>query len=354
MFLFRSFSYHLLFFIIFHIRSILLLINFRQGQADDVKRQSITKAYALLLALTVAALGIMTAVQGIREERVPTVETVTVKRKDMKETVVCTGTVGTAGGTEVFASVPCVAGDVAVSVGDRVEKGEVLLTVDRASTLAMAVSAGIGEAAQSGAQALLPEAIVAPCTGIVSAVGAVKGDTITTATPCVVLSENGGIVIDAVVRENVLSSIAVGQAVTVSGVAFDKKAYHGRLTAIASSARTRVSGTSTETVVDAVVTLDEGEADASLLLGLTAKVTVTVAVYADVVTVPYECLTQEDGQTAVYCIQGETAVKRAVETGKEFATGVEIVTGLQGDERIVKAPEQLKGAAVRVRTEGAA
>ncbi len=320
-----------------------------RNEAGDVKTKRWVRAYAILLVVTAATVGSFMGVRAVREANIPTVQAVTLSRQTVTETALCTGTVATAGGVEVFASVPCVAGDVRVAVGDRVNAGDVLVTVDRASTLAMAVSAGVSGAQQSAAAALLPEVITAPCAGVVSAVGASKGETLSATAPCVVLSENDGIVIDAVVRENVLSRVAVGQTVTVSGVAFDKKTYRGQITSLASSARTRVSGTTTETVVDAVVTLDEGECDPSLLIGLTAKVTVVVAEHEDVLLLPYDCLMQrDDGQAMVYCLKGDTAVACAVTVGREYAEGVEVLGGLDEQAVVVCQPEQFDGAAVRV------
>lgn len=317
------------------------------------KRQS-TKAYTLLILLTVLAIGGLLTARVARERAVPTVETAVVTRRDVKETVLCTGTVGAADGVQVYVNVPCVAGEIAVEVGDRVEAGDVLLTVDRTSTLALAVSTGMTGVSEEAA-ALLPDAVTAPCAGVVSAVAAKTGDTLNTTAPCIVLSENGNVVINVVVRESVLPSIDVGQEVTVSGVAFDRATYRGHITAIAATARTRVSGTATETVVDAVVTLDEGEADASLLIGLSAKVRVTVAVRTDVLLLPYDCITQnEAGETVVYRLDGDTATACVVKTGKELTAGVEILGGLSEGDVLVITPETLSGEVLRVKTEATA
>lgn len=317
-----------------------------------MKKRHRIKAYTWLIVLTVTAIGGMLTMKAMWEKAVPTVQTAVIARQDVRETVVCTGTVGSAGGVEVYATVPCVAGEIAVDVGDRVKKGDVLVTVDRASTLALAVSAGVSGEQSDAAAILLPETITAPCDGIVSAIGAGAGETLGTSTPCVVLSESGGVVINAVVRESTLPSVALGQQVTVSGVAFDKKSYHGRITDIASTARSRVNGTTTETVVDAVVTLDEGEIDESLLIGLSAKVTVIVEERQDVLVLPYDCLTCDDaGRTVAYRLEGDTAVACFVRTGAERSVGMEILDGLSEGDVVVRDPETLRGDAVRVKTE---
>lgn len=311
------------------------------------------RTYACLFALTALLIAGLVTARILRERAVPLVETTVLEQQDIKETVVCTGTVGAADGVEVYTTVPCIAGDVAVEVGDRVQAGDVLLTVDRASTLSMAVSAGLA-GVTGDAASLLPEVITAPCAGVVSAVSATAGDTLDTATPCVVLSENGGVVINIAVRESVLPQLRIGQEVTVSGVAFEKKSYRGVVTAIASSARVRVNGTTTETVVDAVVELAQGEVDDSLLIGLSAKATVIVSRRADVLLLPYDCITQNDeGQAVAYRLEGDTAVACIVKTGDELAQGVVVREGLSAGDVVVKVPEQLDGKRVRVKAEAA-
>lgn len=305
-----------------------------------------------LLLLTALAVSGMLFYDVATEQAVLTVETVTISRQTVNETVICAGTVTAADGVEVYPSVPCVAGEIAVEVGDRVKEGDVLLTVDRTATLAMAVGAGMTEAQSVMASAALPETVTAPSAGTVSAIGAVSGAMLGTDTPCVILSEGDGICISVAVRESLLPRVTVGQKVAVSGVAFTKGIYTGTVREIASSARTRVNGTTSETVVDAVVALDEGQADASLLLGLSAKAVITVATREDVLTVPYDCLAQDDsGECYVYRVKHEVAQRVYVTIEEELSGGAVITAGIDSGDVLVREPEQLEGECVKVKTE---
>ncbi len=318
------------------------------------KQQKQRARWIWLTTFTAVALIAMLVVQTRAYSSLPTVTTVVVQPTTVKETVVCGGNVRVAQGIEVIAPVPCVAGDVAVAVGDRVEKGDILLRIDRAATLAAAMSAGASEAQLSTASAALPEAVVAPQAGVVSAVNAAAGEIVSNESPCVVLSEGGAVEIALAVRESMLPQLAVGQAVTVSGVAFAQESYNGTLSYIADSARSRVSGTTTETVVDAVVTLPVSQIDESLLPGLTAKAAVVTAVRDNVIVVPYEAVISDETGEAVYCEQNGVAFRRAVTVGKELAQGVEIVGGLQAGERVVTDAAALDGLWIAVDTKGAA
>ncbi len=310
------------------------------------------RGIGFLLLLTAVAVGGMLFYDARSEQAVPTVETVTVSRQTVKETVVCAGTITATDGVEVYAAMPCVAGEIAVQVGDRVGEGDVLLAVDRTATLAMAVGAGMSEAQSVMASAALPVTITAPAAGVVSAVSAVRGELLGTDTPCVVLSQGDGVSVSVAVRENLLPRVAVGQEVAVSGVAFDKTVYTGTISRIASSARSRVSGTNAETVVDAVVTFDDGQIDESLLIGLSAKAAVTVATKENVLLVPYDCLAQdENGAMYVYRVRNGIAQRVAVVLGEELPEGVVAVSGAEDGDRLVRGPERLSGERVAVKTE---
>lgn len=317
------------------------------------KRRAGRRGIGVVLLLTVTAIGGMLFYDAVRQAAVPTVETIVLSRQTVSESVICAGTVTAGEDTQVYVSVPCVAGEIAVEVGDRVEKGDVLLTVDRAATLAMAVGAGLSEEQSVMASTALPQVVTAPAEGVVSAVGAVSGAMLTTESPCVVLSEGDGVAIAVEIRESLLPRVTVGQTVAVSGVAFDKEVYKGTVTEIASTARTRLSGTSGETVVDAVVTLDEGEADDSLLLGLSAKASITVATQENVLLIPYECLTQDDsGVLYVYCVRGNTAQKVAVSAVKELPQGIVAQSALSEGDSLAVSPSMLDGERITVKTEG--
>ena len=312
------------------------------------------RKFGWMLLLTAMAVGGILFYDTATANNAVTVETVTLTRQTVRETVICSGTVTAANGVDVYAPMPCVAGSVEVEVGDRVEQGDVLLTVDRTATLAMAVNAGVSQGQTVAASASLPETVTAPVSGVVSAVSAVSGDVLSSDAPCMVLSEGDGVQVAVTVRESALPRIAVGQEVAVSGVAFDRASYKGYISEIASSARSRVGSTGNETVVDAVVRLADGEADESLLLGLTAKAAVTVATRENALLVPYECLAQDDDGNDYVCrVQDGTARRVTVTVCKELPEGALVEETLDGGDVLVLAPETLEGDGIAVCTEGA-
>lgn len=308
--------------------------------------RNIRKRTAAVLILTAAAIGGMLLHREDVRAKTPILQTVTVSKTTVVNTAVCTGTVQACEGTDVCVTVPCVAGEVMVAAGDAVQKGDVLMTVDAASTMAMALGAGLTDAAL--ASAALPQTVTAPDDGVVSAVNAKAGELLDPSSPCVVLSQGGGVQIDIVIRESAVPKIAVGQTVSVSGVAFEKEEYRGIVTYIADAARSRVSGTSSETVLDAVVSLSPEDIDGSLLVGLSAKATVTVGERGSVLLVPYEAVTE---QGSVYVVTGGTVERRDVTLGEETAQGVEILEGVKEGDAVVADAAGLDRERYTVKTE---
>lgn len=317
-------------------------------------RRGMRKRTMFVLLLTAAAIGGMLLYRAHIRAQTLTLQTVTVTKTTVVNTAVCTGTVQACEGVEVCVSVPCVAGEIAIEAGDTVRKGDVLLTVDAASTMAMALGAGVvsGADAALGTSAL-PQTVTAPCDGVVGTVNARTGELLDPSSPFAVLSQGGGVQIDIVIRESAVPKIAVGQEVAVSGVAFEKDAYRGVVTYIADSARSRVSGTSSETVLDAVVSLFPSEIDDSLLVGLSAKAAVTVGERENVLLVPYEAVTQSGNDAFVYTVQNGAVYRAAVTLGEETAEGVEILDGVHEGDTVVRDVTGLDCERYVVKTEAA-
>ena len=248
---------------------------------------------------------------------------------------------------DVFVQWPCVAGDVSVSVGQRVKKGDVLFRVDGEAT--MAAVSGWSEAV-SGELQEGDLNVYAPIDGIVTQLNVKQGDVTDHQKPCAVIAPREDVCIAVAIREKHLRDVKVGQRVEVSGVGFAKESYGGVLSAIADSAHQQYIGSVSETVVDAVVRLDEGQSDKSLRVGLGATATVTVDTVENALLIPYECIAQHDnGEEYIYVLEDDgKAHRRAVVPTAEYANGALVVSGVSAGERLVLSPEELDGECVAV------
>lgn len=307
------------------------------------------KKYLILMITTITAI---VAIVGIRMATTPretAVSLVTVTAADVRKTVKCNGKVQAADSEEVFVSAPCIAGDVYVREGQRVKRGDTLFAVDAEATQQVLAQLG---GSVSGTIANT-ETVTAPVSGVIASLNVKSGTVTDTKTPCAVITADDGVCIAVSIREKYVSRIALGQTAEVTGVAFDKEVYHGTVTQIAEKAHQSYAGTVSETVVDAVIRLNEDETDDSLRAGLNARATVVTEVMENVLLVPYDCIAQnEEGDEYVYVYNDDGTAARQMPTfGEECADGVLVVSGLSSGVRLVQDPERLFGDSAAVRVE---
>ncbi len=306
------------------------------------------KRYVILVVLTLFCIGAIVGVRQLTAPKATPVEWYTVEGQTVKETVECTGKVELADSEEVFFEYPCVAGEVFVKKGQVVAAGDPLFAVDADAT--QAVLSSMGTALPDGIQNMTAHTVVAPVGGVVSQVNVQQGQITDHQKPCAVIAPDGGIQIAAAVREKYLQKVKVGQTVEIHGVGFQKPTYYGRVVSLSDTAHQQYVGTVSETVVDAVIAFDEGQADESLRVGLGATAVVIVDTVENGLLIPYSCIRQnEKGEEYVYVYDNNgQAVRTVLRDTKEYAAGVLVVSGISPGDRLVQDPDGLSEPRERV------
>lgn len=310
------------------------------------------------------------------------VETIILQQVSEENTVTCTGKVENSKQKKVYVNQGAVAQEIYVEEGQRIEKGDVLMSVkvpveqepqeDSASSDAIDVDAlsnlyglnanqsqqlqqyldnssqvsGKEEKESLPAQSTFQEELVqvtAPISGVISAVN-VKDQEAIGSQPAAVISESAGLQVNLSVNESQISSIAVGQKAEITGVGFRGKRYTGTVSKISNIAQQVVSATGQKTIVTVIVKVDSDNKESLEWIknGFTAKCKIITSVDKDRIVVPYEAvLADENGKEYVYRVLENRAVKTYITTGKEFENGFEVVKGLSKGEEIVRSPEQV-------------
>lgn len=304
----------------------------------------------LALATGLAVAGIFGIKTWTKQEPV-TVSLITVEPQTVQQTVRCVGKVQASDSRAVYVEIPCVAKEVYVKEGQTVRKGDPLFSVDAEATReALSQLAG---SLPSDETDIKQTKVTAPVSGVVSSIRVRAGEITDHTQPCATIASGGGMEIAVAIRERHLPKVQLGQKVIVTGVAFSKKEYSGTVAEISSTAHQDYIGAVSETVVDALVSLDEGMTDSSLRAGLNAEALIITETHENVLLIPYDCITQNDkGEECVYVYQGDGTVRRqSIEAAAEYADGVLVVSGISAGERVVQAPETLSGTRVNVRVE---
>ena len=292
----------------------------------------VKKWWILLLILLVVAVGVGWWMS--RPEQPPTVKTTVLTPTQVEHTVSCNGVVEAVDGVGVFAPVSCRIREVKVTVGQRVNKGDVIAVIDKDATLSET-----GDIATQVALAAMEEELVATEDGIVIEVSAEVGKTLKCGTPCAVLVRPEDLRVRIAIREKDLRTLREGMQVRISGDGLEKSSYSGVLTEISCTASTNSSAT----VVAGVVTPDMGVADTSFRLGLTAKATVITSVTENGYLVPYEAVLADENGSYFYLLQdGRTHIYR-VEAAKQVARGWLLTDETLADASVVLEPEKVAG-----------
>ena len=128
--------------------------------------------------------------------------------------------------------------------------------------------------------------------------------------------------------KNDLEKLEKGQKATIK---VGGREYNGVVSEISRIASTNASG-----AVAVDVDLHIENPDDSLILGTEAKSTIQTAEKKDIVLVPMVCLNYSSDSTFVYIVKDNKLVKSVVETGISDDEMIEIISGVEDGDEIVK------------------
>ena len=302
------------------------------------------KKYVWLIGVT-AVIAVFILWSNRREEP-PVAETYTVTATQAERTVKCTGVIAASEYRAVLPPAACVVGKVRVKEGDTVKAGDVLFTVDLEATQALLVSSGKLSTALYTRLEEVKE-ITAPLNGVVTSLSLVEGSPVDAAKACAVIAGTDHLQVALQVPESKLNDVWVGQTAKVQGDGFKKDAYTGTVTFLSAAAG---SASNRGILMDATVALNESELDASLRLGLSARVHLLAETYEEARVLPYGCLQKDDEGEFVLVVNEGVTEKRRVTVKAELTEGAVIGEGIAVGERLIRNAENFTpGQAVTVK-----
>lgn len=277
--------------------------------------------------------------------------------------------------TQVYLEAPVIAQEVPVRVGDRVQKNDVLVSVDTHLTQSV-LSHGITvqpqkeqipnpdltglsslydipsdlldsyqeELAQTFSLATneeavaIPDRILSPMDGIITDLQIQSGVLTQAGGAIVTIGDDQDYQVLAEVNEADIGDVQVGDRAEITGSGFAGRTYEGVVTQIYPSAKKSGVGTNAQTVVE--VLIEVLEPDVYLKDGFTAQAQIYTSPERTLLTLPYQAIKQDDNnQEYVYTYQNGTAVRQDIETGEEFTWVVEVTEGLTANDVVLLLPE---------------
>ncbi len=175
--------------------------------------------------------------------------------------------------------------------------------------------------------------ITAPFTGSITRVLAKVGDQASLGKMAFQIDDLTRLLVDVSVSEVDINRVRVGQEVSLSFDAILDKLYEGEVVEVS-----RV-GSSTQGIVDFIVTVELNDPDEQVKPGMTAAVNMVVNKLQDVLQVPNRAVRLVDGNRVVYILKDDQLVPVEIELGASSDLMSEVLSGeLQLGDLIVLNP----------------
>ncbi len=284
---------------------------------------------AVALGLLLASCGNIPGKKGetAEQEQVDkrfNIKTSLVTRQELSSYIVLSGDVEATGTIDVY---PNAAGKIIslpVSLGDYVRKDQVIGQIDPSMP-------GMNYASSP---------IKAPISGTITAVNMEMGQTVSQQMAVATIGQLDELEITTQVPERFINQVEKGQKAIVSSSASDRT-FEARVTELSP-----VVNQSSRTM--AVKLKMDG--NSFVRAGMFVSIRLITSTSSNALTIPENALIVRNEDRFVFLIDGETAVKTSVTTGKESSGFIEILSGLsEGDEIATEGKTLLSdGSKVRI------
>jgi len=227
--------------------------------------------------------------------------------------------IGTISGKDEAVVYPKVSGKIIEKVkdeGSQVNKGDVILYVDRDE---------VGLKFEKAP-------VESPLTGIVGRIYVDKGENVSPEKAVAYVTDMSGVKVELSIPEVYLPNLRLGQAASIKIDAFPEKKYSGRIV--------KISPVLDIDTRSAPIEIDIEDAAHELQSGMFAKVSLIIEERKNVPVVVKEAVIGRDPETFVYIIENNKAILRKVKIGLRQGQLCEISEGLKEGEKVVVMGQQ--------------
>jgi len=314
-----------------------------------------------LLFFTAAALFLMVWLRA-QEPKPEALRCIAPTITDARDTLKSQGVLAPRSSTSVVTTRSAAAERVLVAQGDTVTAGQLLAVLrpmegreDPAAAIYQLLSGldfgtlyqnAAGSVSCQGSVEEAPIFLFSPSAGIILESNLTEGSSIAAYGTCFVVADTTEMKITAQVTEETIRYLRTGLSCSISVDALGINGLTGTLSSIAPYASQTVSLLEQAPVIrtDVSVSIDD---PTGLMPGYTASAIFTLEQFEDILLVPYSCVGQDSEGEYVMTIRNGILCKCPVTTGREFTQGLQILSGIEKNERILlEADRSVTGKAV--------
>ncbi len=287
-----------------------------------------------------------------------TVKTMTPSRKDIHDYINVSGKIKEGNKRNIYVSKPGKITKIYVNSGDTVSAGDVLAEIvplfaedlqrythELGSDEILTVLANWGFEMDFEPEDITrimlkdePTQIISPINGTVTAVNIEKDNVATPFLKIISVSDFDNLYVSANIPEVYSLKISENDRVKISAAAFGTKTYNGKIENISPVVKYIPSLTGNgQSYIEARISIDNPTALIRPGLNINAKITAETK--KDALTLPYECIMQDDkNREYVFCIKNGIVKKRFIISGYELEGEVEIKSGLTAVDKVILNP----------------
>ena len=213
---------------------------------------------------------------------------------------------------------------VQVKRGDLVNAGDVVAYVDPS---------------RPGSQYELSP-VTAKVSGTVLSVDTTVGSSVSASTPIITVMPEKTLYVSTLIPERYISTLSIGLEGSVTSVAYPDKSYPVEVSYISPI----LNSTNRTLPVELSFTSDED----GILEGMYVSIDLVTEKISDALVIPSSALSSYAGDTVVYVVRDNTAVRTIVETGSSNSNEAVIISGLTEGDVVVTAGNVTDGTKVSI------
>lgn len=213
---------------------------------------------------------------------------------------------------------------VQVKRGDLVNAGDVVAYVDPS---------------RPGSQYELSP-VTAKVSGTVLSVDTTVGSSVSASTPIITVMPEKTLYVSTLIPERYISTLSIGLEGSVTSVAYPDKSYPVEVSYISPI----LNSTNRTLSVELSFTSDED----GILEGMYVSIDLVTEKISDALVIPSSALSSYAGDTVVYVVRDNTAVRTIVETGSSNSNEAVIISGLSEGDVVVTAGNVTDGTKVSI------
>ena len=270
------------------------------------------------------------------------------------DSVSAVGQIENNGEYKITSPVPLIISSFSAQKGEYVNSGDEVAAIDTEATKSYLYTLSgddkyatlLGSYDVSAISTLIPEKLYAQKSGIVAEIDAEVGEAVMPDSPIMRIINDDNLVATISVNEADAGAVKAGQFVSLSCKAITDNEYLGTVESISPTAHKKYIGTTTETVVDVLVKLNDTKL---LKSGYSVSAKITTSDSEVVCSLPYEAIKQDEKGEFVYVLNSGKCLRKDIKTGRDLPHGEEITDGIDENDIVLTGKDLKQNDLVKVK-----